>query len=349
MNQKNVLVIFGGCSAEHDVSISSAATVISLIDGHNIIPVYITRSGKWLLYDGKLDNIRNIDWEKFGTPAVLSPDRVNRGVLRVVGDKVKIIPVDVVFPVLHGLNGEDGTLQGLCELAGIPYVGCGVASSAICMDKAFTKLIARSLKIPQAECFIFTDAQFADMPAVLKTVRYKMGYPCFVKPAAGGSSVGISKVNNKKELQEAIETARSLSYKVIVEKAVAGREIECAVLGRGESARASVPGEIIANADFYDYETKYVSNTSETRVPADLPESVAAKIREYALEIYRAVDGKGMARVDFFVEKNGRVLFNEINTIPGFTNISLFLRMWEAEGLSRRDLCKQLIEEACNG
>jgi D-alanine-D-alanine ligase len=177
LSQKNVLVLFGGCSTEHDISVSSAATVINLINGHNVIPVYITKSGKWLLYDGKLDNIRNIDWEKFGTPAVLSPDRVNRGLLRVVGDKVKILPVDVVFPVLHGLNGEDGTVQGLCELAGIPYVGSGVTAAAVCMDKAFTKLIVRSLKIPQADYFVFTNPQPDEMERILKTVRYKLGYP----------------------------------------------------------------------------------------------------------------------------------------------------------------------------
>jgi D-alanine-D-alanine ligase len=346
LNQKNVLVLFGGCSAEHDISISSAATVINLINRHNIIPVYITKSGKWLLYDGKLDNIRNIDWEKFGTPAALSPDRVNRGLLRVVGEKAKIIPVDVVFPVLHGLNGEDGTVQGLCELAGIPYVGCGVASSALCMDKAFTKLIARSLKIPQADYFAFNSAQLSEMDNVLKTIRYKLGYPCFIKPAAGGSSVGISKVTNKKELLAAIELALGCSAKIIAEKAVAGREIECAVLGTGANAKASLPGEIIPGADFYDYEAKYISNTSTTRIPADLPADTVEKIKDYALQIFRGMDCRGLARVDFFVEESGKVLFNEINTMPGFTNISMYPMLWEAEGISKHDLVEKLIEMA---
>ncbi len=346
MNQKNVLVLFGGCSSEHDISISSAVSVINLINRHNVIPVYITKNGKWLLYDGKLDNIRHIDWEKFGTPAALSPDRFNRGLLRVVGDKVKVIPVDVVFPVLHGLNGEDGTIQGLCELAGIPYVGCGVASSAVCMDKAFTKLIARSLKIPQADYYIFSDAQLEDIQSVLKTVRYKLGYPCFVKPALGGSSVGISKVSNKKELHMSIDEARALSRKVIVEREVKGREIECAVLGDGTNAKAAAPGEIIPNSDFYDYETKYVSNSSETRVPANLPQETADKIREYSLSIFNAADCFGLARVDFFVEENGRILFNEINTMPGFTGISMYPMMWEAEGISGQDLIEHLIEMA---
>jgi D-alanine-D-alanine ligase len=346
LNQKNVLVLFGGCSAEHDISISSAATVINLINKHNIIPVYITKSGKWLLYDGKLDNIRNIDWEKFGTPAALSPDRVNRGLLRVVGEKAKIIPVDVVFPVLHGLNGEDGTVQGLCELAGIPYVGCGVASSAICMDKVFTKLIARSLKIPQADYFAFTAAQLGDMETVLKTVRYKLGYPCFIKPAVGGSSVGISKVTGKKELIAAIELATSSSSKVIAEKAVTGREIECAVLGTGATAKASMPGEIIPGAEFYDYDAKYVNNTSATRIPADLPNETTEMIKDYALRIFNGLDCKGLARVDFFVEESGKVLFNEINTMPGFTGISMYPMLWEAEGISRQDLVDKLIEMA---
>ena len=172
MSQKNVLVLFGGCSPEHEISVASAGSVLNALAHHNIVPVYITREGKWLLYDGKLDNIRNVDWEKFGTPAVLSPDRVNRGLLRIVGEKVKTIPVDVVVPVLHGPNGEDGTVQGLCELAGVPYVGCGVAASAVAMDKALAKLVAKALRIPQADFLVFgNDTLIADMPAALKKIR----------------------------------------------------------------------------------------------------------------------------------------------------------------------------------
>lgn len=344
MGQKNVLMLFGGCSPEHDVSITSAAAVINAIGHHNIIPVYITKSGKWLLYDGKLDNIRHIDWEKFGTPAVLSPDRVNRGLYRVVGEKVKVLPVDVVFPVLHGENGEDGTIQGLCELAGLPYVGCGVAASALCFDKAFSKLVARSLKIPMAEYLVYSHAQLADLDAVAKEVRYKVTYPCFVKPATSGSSVGISKVGAKKELADALEAAKPYSAKIIVERAVVGREIECAVLGNGADAQAAAPGEVVPDGAFYDYEAKYVRSGSKTQAPADLPPETAAQVKEYALAIFNAVDGKGLARVDFFLEETGRVLFNEINTMPGFTGISLYARMWEAEGITRQELVERLLE-----
>jgi D-alanine-D-alanine ligase len=214
------------------------------------------------------------------------------------------------------------------------------------MDKAFTKLIVRSLKIPQADYFVFTNPQPEDFEGILKTVRYKLGYPCFVKPALGGSSVGITKAGNKKELEAALTTALNFSHKVIVEKAITGREIECAILGEGESAKASVPGEIIVGSEFYDYEAKYVNSDSQVRVPADLPADVAEKVKAYALQVFRAVDGRGLARADFFVEESGKVLFNEINTMPGFTNISMYPMLWEAEGISRQDLVEKLIEMA---
>lgn len=344
MNQKNILVLFGGCSPEHEISVSSAGTVIQHMDQYHVVPVHITREGKWLLYDGKLDNIKNIDWEKFGTPAVLSPDRVNHGLLRIVGDKVKTIPIDAVFPVLHGENGEDGTIQGLCQLAGIPYAGCGVLASAVCMDKAFTKLVAASLGFAQAAYLVFKDAQLDDLDAVMKTIRYKIGYPCFIKPSVSGSSIGISMATNKKELQEALLNARRYSDAVIAERAVKGREIECGVLGIGSSAEASVPGEILPDGAFYDYEAKYVNAGSKTVVPADLPEETVEQVRRMSTEIFGAVGGRGLARVDFFVEETGRVVFNEINTMPGFTAISMYPMMWEASGLTLSELIDRLIE-----
>jgi len=341
---KNVLVLFGGCSPEHEISKESASSVIGALVNYNVVPVYITREGKWLLYDGKLDNIQNVDWEKFGTAAVLSPDRVNRGLMRIVGDKVKFVPVDVVLPVLHGPNGEDGTIQGLCEVAGIPYVGCGVTASSVAMDKAMTKLIAKSLRIPQADFLVFDKSGLIeDMPTALKKVRYKIGYPCFVKPSVGGSSIGISKVSNRKELAEAFETALLFSSRVVVEKAVKGREIEVGVLGAGASAKVSVAGEIIADGEFYDFDAKYNKPESQTIVPADIPEEVLAEIQRYALEIFRAIDGRGLSRVDFFVTEDNRVIFNEINTVPGFTKISMYSKVWEAEGLSQQKLIETLI------
>lgn len=346
MNQKNVLVLFGGCSPEHDISVASAATVIQHLDSFHIIPVHITREGKWLLYDGKLDNIQNIDWEKFGTPAVLSPDRINRGLLRIVGDKVKTLPVDVVFPVLHGENGEDGTIQGLCEMAGIPYVGCGLLASALCMDKAFTKLVAASLGFSQAPYLVFKNEQLDDLETVMKNIRYKIGYPCFIKPAVSGSSIGISRAENKKALKEALLEASKYDKTIIAEREVTGREIECGVLGSGDGTEASVPGEIVPDGAFYDFEAKYVNAGSKTVVPADLSEEMAAEIRRMSVAMFQAVNGKGLARVDFFVEETGRIVFNEVNTMPGFTAISMYPMMWEAAGLSMTALLSRLIDMA---
>ncbi|MCL2456128.1 MAG: D-alanine--D-alanine ligase [Defluviitaleaceae bacterium] len=344
---KNVLVLFGGCSPEHDISKESVATVLNALNGHTVIPVYITRAGKWLMYDGKLDNIANMNWEKFGTPAILSPDRINRGLLRVASEKIKTVPVDVVFPVLHGPNGEDGTIQGLCELANIPCVGCGVAASAVAMDKAIMKLVARGLKIPQAEFLTFDASEIdSDLNAALKKIRYKIGYPCFVKPSAGGSSIGVSKATTRKELSEAIANALKFSPRIVVEKFIVAREIEVGVLGEGISAQASVPGEIFAAGEFYDFDAKYTNPDSKTIVPAELSEQTVAEIQKYALEIFRAIGGRGLSRVDFFVDEKNRVLFNEINTVPGFTSISMFTKMWEASGVPHQKLFSRLVEIA---
>ena len=344
---KNVLLIFGGCSPEHEISMKSATSVISMLKNYTVIPVYITRGGKWLMYDGKLDNVQNIDWDKFGTPAILSPDRVNRGLLRIVGDKVKAIPIDVVLPVLHGPNGEDGTIQGLCELAGIPYVGCGVLASAAAMDKATTKLIAKALKIPHGDFLVFkSDELHENLGACMTKVGRKLGYPCFVKPSVSGSSIGMTKAKNRKELKNAITLAQKYCDKVIVEKFIPGREIEVGILGVGMAAKASVTGEIFADGEFYDYDAKYVKPGSKTITPAEIPAEVQKQIQEYALKIFHAIDGRGIARADFFITEDGRVLFNEINTMPGFTPISLYSKMWEASGVSGQELLDISIEIA---
>jgi len=348
MDKKNVLVIFGGVSPEHEISKISADTVIKHLseEKYHVIPVYITREGKWLLYDGTIDQIKNVAWEKFGTPAVLSPDRVNRGLLRIVGDKVRNIPVDVVFPVLHGENGEDGTIQGLCALAGLPCVGCGVLSSAVCMDKSFMKLIAAHIGLPYSKYIVVRGHELEDMDAVTKRIRYQIGYPCFIKPASAGSSIGISKASNKKEVEKALEIAASLSEKIMVEKAVKGREIECGVLGAYDDVRVSIPGEIVPAAEFYDYDAKYHNANSKTILPAPVSEEVAELVQQMAANIFKAVDGSGLSRVDFFLTEEGQVIFNEINTVPGFTSISLFSRTWEASGVPLPDLLDILIDIA---
>ena len=349
MHKKNILVLFGGCSPEHEVSKVSAYTIIANIpeEKYNVYPVYITKEGKWLLYDGSIDNLRNVPWEKFGTAAVLSPDRVNRGLLRIVGDKVKYIPVDAVFPVLHGENGEDGTVQGLFELSGLPYVGSGVLSSALCMDKSFSRIVARDIGLRQPEYIVVRTWDQANIDAAVKKVQTKIKYPCFVKPANAGSSIGISKVLNKKDLIVAIETASIIDDKIIIERAIAGRELECAVLGYHENIRASVVGEILPAADFYDYDAKYNNSDSKTIAPADIAEETAEEIRRQAMDIFRAIDGRGLARVDFFLEnETNRVIFSEINTMPGFTSISMYPILWQVSGLPLPELIDRLIEIA---
>lgn len=299
------------------------------------------------MYDGpSKENIKNIQWDKFGVSAVVSPDQLHKGLLRIVGDKVKTVRIDVVFPALHGLNGEDGTIQGLFEMAGLKYVGCGVLASAVSMDKAITKIIAKDLNLKQAEYLVFNDYEVEDLEAICKNTRYKVGYPCFVKPAKGGSSVGISKVKNKKELEKAISLAFSYDNKIIIEKAVVGRELECAVLGDGgKNTQVSCVGEVISAEEFYDYDAKYNNSDSQTILPANISENISIEIQELSLKIFRGVNGSGLSRVDFFLE-NETVIFNEINTLPGFTSISMYPMLFEQKGLAISDTIDALINIA---
>jgi len=349
MDKKVVAVLFGGASNEHEISKLSAANVIRALDEEKyfVLPIYITKNGRWFLYDGGIDNIKNLQWEKFATPCVLSPHTCHHGVLRLVGDKFKSMHVDVVFPVLHGKNGEDGTIQGLLEMAGIPYVGSGVLASATCMDKARANLIAASIGLHVPEYVVFDKSEIdADPNPAAKTVRYKIGYPCFVKPARTGSSVGIAMVANKKELVTAFEDAAKHDCKIIVEKSITGRELECAVIGN-DALTASGVGEIVYDGKFYDYDTKYHSGASHTIVPADVPAEIAEEVRRQSLAIYKACDCKGLARVDFFLEEStGNVIFNEVNTMPGYTDISMFSMLWRGEGMTDAAIVDRLIELA---
>ena len=348
MDKKVIAILFGGASSEHEVSKLSASNIIAALDEDKyfILPVYITRDGRWFLYDGAKDNIKNLQWEKFATPVVLSPDAAHHGILRLVGDKFKVMHVDVAFPVLHGKNGEDGTIQGLLELAKIPYVGSGVTASAICMDKTHTNAVAAKIGLKQAEYLVFDKKDLDDnIDEVLKKIRHKLKYPCFVKPASTGSSVGINKARNKKELVAALAEAAKYDCKIIVEKMVTGREMECAVLGN-EDAAASCVGEITYNTDFYCYDAKYIDNTSRAIMPADLPEHISEQIRQQSLEIFRAAGCRGLARVDFFVDDTGDIMFNEINTMPGFTDISMYSMLWQESGMTYAELVDKLIELA---
>ena len=345
MNKKTVAVIFGGQSTEHEVSRTSASNIIANMDSEKyfILPVGITKAGKWLIYNGPVEHVKSGEWEKYGTPAVFSPDATHKCLLKIVGQKVKEIPVDVVFPVLHGLWGEDGTIQGLLELSQVPYVGCGVLASSICMDKVYTKLIAKEARVPQAKYLWFRRQELRNFKSIASKVEKKLGYPCFVKPSNAGSSVGISKVKNPEDLKKALYMAARVDRKVIVEEFIAGREMECSVLGN-ENPIVSGVGEIQAGAEFYDYDAKYNSEESKTIVPADLPEETVEEMRKIAKKVFLAVDGAGMARVDFFIRNdNNQVLFNEINSIPGFTSISMYPMLWEEKGKSKKELIDELI------
>ncbi len=347
MNKKTIAVLFGGQSSEHDVSKISAATVISNMntEKYYVLPVYITKNGEWLLYDGPVENINTNGWEKYATNCILSPDTTHAGLLRIVGDKVKNIPVDLVFPVLHGAYGEDGTIQGLLELAKLPYVGCGVLSSAVSMNKAYTKIIADSIGISQAKYTVIYRSQLeGDAQSCIDKIEAECGYPCFVKPACAGSSVGITKAHNKDELLDGLWIAAKEDSTIVVEENINGRELECGVLGNNE-IQASVVGEILAAAEFYDFDAKYNNKESKTVLPADIPADKAEEIRDDAVKIFKALDGKGLSRVDFFLENDtNRVIFNEINTLPGFTAISMYPMLFNEAGYSTEELVDKLIE-----
>ncbi len=346
MAKKVIAVLFGGQSSEHEVSKVSAATVISKInqDKYTVIPVYITKDGHWLLYDGPIESIQSGSWEKYATTAILSPDATHKGLLRIVGDKLKLIPIDLVFPVLHGAMGEDGTIQGLLELAKIPYVGCGVLSSAVSMNKAYTKIIAESIGIEQAKYTVIYRSEVENtIEECIDRAESICGYPCFIKPACAGSSVGITKAHNRDELVDGLWIAAKEDRTIVVEQNITGLELECAVLGNGEVKAAAV-GQVLAAAEFYDYDAKYNNKESKTVIPAPIPEEKAEEIRRQSVRIFKALDGKGLARVDFFLEEGGRIIFNEINTLPGFTPISMYPMLFNEVGLGTEELVDKLIE-----
>lgn len=347
MAKKVIAVLFGGQSSEHDVSKVSAATIISKInqDKYTIIPIYITKEGHWLLYDGPVENIQNDTWEKYATSAILSPDATHKGIFRIVGEKLKLIPIDLIFPVLHGANGEDGTIQGLFELAKIPYVGCGVLSSAVSMNKAYTKIVVEKLGICQAKYAVVyrTDVE-NNIEETIEKIEESCGYPCFVKPACAGSSVGITKAHNRDELVDGLWVAAKEDRTIVVEENITGYELECAVLGNID-VKASAVGQVLAAAEFYDYDAKYNNKESKTVIPAPISEEKAEEIRENAVKIFKALDGRGLSRVDFFMEEGtGRIVFNEINTLPGFTPISMYPMLFNEVGLSTEELVDKIID-----
>ena len=351
MRKLNVCVLFGGISPEHEVSLRSAESVLNNMDPekYNIFPVGITKEGNWILF-GSNDYAKLPTQEWLNCPenrqVALSPVR-GQGLLSFEGDCVVREHIDVVFPVLHGENGEDGTVQGLLQLAGIPYVGAHVSASAVAMDKTLTKLVVDNAGITQAAWELVRNSDLHNrMSTIIENLESKFTYPVFVKPAGTGSSVGVSKATNKEELNDALLRAGTYDEKILVEEYINGYEVEVAVMGNSRPVASEV-GEIESGAEFYDYDAKYVTDTSVVYIPARIPGHVAEEIREKAVKIYQAIGCQGLSRVDFFVTKaEKRVVFNEINTLPGFTSISMFPKLFVASGISYNELIYQLLQLA---
>lgn len=345
---KKALIIFGGASSEHFVSCVSASYVISNIptDKYEIVTVGITRDGEWYLYEGDVSLLPEDKWLDSGkcTKAVLSPDRKDKSLIVFRDDKVEKIKIDVAFPVLHGKNGEDGTIQGLLELSGIPYVGSDCRSSACSMDKAITNTFADSAEICQAKWLSCVAEEYREIKdGFLKKAEDYLGYPIFVKPANAGSSVGVSKAVDRASLEKAMEVAFKEDRKVVLEEFIDGFEVECAVLGNFDAQAMSV-GQIKPANEFYDYEAKYENDNSELYIPAHIPEETIEEVRKTAVRIYKVLGCSGLSRVDFFVTKrDGKVVFNEINTIPGFTPISMYAKLCEYSGISYSQLVDRLL------
>jgi len=348
-------LVYGGKSGEHEVSLQTALAVMKAFDydKYEIIPFYITKQGEWRSgpqLSAPADNIGMLQFQPDAKPdggagqtalaplfAGLAPSAQQGG-----GGTI-----DVIFPLLHGTFGEDGTIQGMLEMANIPYVGAGVLASAVGMDKVMMKKAFAQEGLPQCIYRYFTRKQWEkDRPFFLMEIEVSIGYPCFVKPANLGSSVGVSKARNREELIEAVNYALRFDRKVIVEEFVEAREIEVSVLGNDEP-KASVPGEIVSSGEFYDYKAKYIDGKSTMVIPAQIPEETAKEARELAIQAFQAIDGSGLSRVDFFLRKgDGKLLINELNTMPGFTPFSMYPLLWRETGVSYRELLDTLVQLA---
>ena len=345
-------VIFGGKSGEHEVSINSAKSIMASLDPtqYSTLPIGISKTGKWHTGPKAMHELEAAAQIPLSEPSFVQPHNSSDPV---PSSETSLAPtqlpeeIDVVIPVLHGSYGEDGTIQGLLELLDIPYVGAGVLASAVGLDKIVMKQLFASVGLPQVDFTFYTRKSWQAAPeSIVDDVETKLGYPCFVKPANLGSSVGISKAKNREQLREALALAASYDRKIIVEKGVDAREIEVAVLGNDE-IKTSVPGEVIPSNEFYDYNAKYINGESALTIPAELPFETEREIRQLAVKAFQTIDGSGLARVDFFLERaTNRLLVNEINTMPGFTIFSMYPKLWEATGLSYSELIDTLIRLA---
>lgn len=351
MKKLSVCILFGGMSPEHEVSLRSAESVLNHIDHekYNVFPVGITKEGDWILFKGSdYSMLPAQSWKDCpeNRRAAISPVR-GQGLLSFEGDCVVRERIDVVFPVLHGENGEDGAIQGLLQMAGIPYVGPHIAASAVAMDKTLTKLVVDHAGIPQAAWQLVRRGELENhMENTLDHLEMRFSYPMFVKPAGTGSSVGVSKAADRECLRTALLTASAFDEKILVEEFIRGREVEVAVMGNSNPV-ASVCGEIDSGAEFYDYDAKYITDTSVAYIPARIPEDVAEVVRDAAVKVYSAVGCQGLSRVDFFVTYDeNRVVLNEINTLPGFTSISMYPKLFAASGIPYSELIDELLRQA---
>ena len=350
MSKLNVALIFGGKSGEHEVSLISTSSIYKHIDKdkYNVMTIGITKEGRWLYYEGNEENITNGEWVNLANRNVeINLIPCGNKEVGILFEDGKLEKIDVLFPVLHGPYGEDGTIQGLFEISQIPYVGCGVLASSVGMDKLICKKVFTEIGLPQVNYTDTNKWQFSnDSEGELDKIESELNYPIFVKPANLGSSVGISKATNREELLEGINEALKYDSRIVLEQGIDAREIEVAVLGNNE-VKASIAGEIKPAKDFYDYEDKYLDGASTYDIPAQISEEDMNYIREKAIQAFKGIDGKGLSRVDFFKDKNsGEIFINEINTLPGFTNISMYPKMWEATGLEYTKLIDELINLA---
>jgi D-alanine-D-alanine ligase len=347
MRKIRVGLLYGGRSGEHEVSVLSANSVLTAIDKdkYEVVPIGITKNGQWLPGQSpdKLVQSGELQVRLLGDASNQAITLENRQGRLLAGLQESL---DIIFPVMHGPFGEDGTIQGLLELMNLPYVGGGVMASAVGMDKAMMKAVFLQGGLPVGAYLVYLRKELENFGRVAAAVETELGYPCFIKPANLGSSVGISKARNREELQKALNLAAEFDRKIVVEQLLQGREIECAVLGNDEPV-ASVPGEIISCADFYDYEAKYVLNDSKLVIPAELSPELVQKVQNLAVKAFKAIDGAGLSRVDFFVDDQaGEVIVNEINTMPGFTRISMYPKLWEASGIGYVELIDRLLQLA---
>ena len=351
MNKRVVAILFGGVSSEHEVSRMSATSVLKNIDREAFDPVLvgITKDGRWLRYTGPVEQIVTGEWEQHpdNRPCILSPDRSVHGLVLFGDQGAETVRLDAVFPVMHGRNAEDGSMQGLCELSGVPYVGPGVTASALCMDKEYTHIVLAASGVPTTDWVcVHRDAVPSLLDLEVKIAVKLGGFPVFVKPCNAGSSVGVSKVRSSDELEAAMALAFENDEKLLIERTLVGKEVEVAVIGNDTPEASTHAGEIVPPDGLYDYSSKYLDDTAGLYLPARISDEATELLRSTAVKAYRALGCQGLSRVDFFLQEDGSCVLNEINTLPGFTNISMYPKLMMDAGLSYPALITRLIDLA---